>query len=249
MPNLVVKAVQSRREKSQFLELPWRLHRDDPNWIPPMRFLQKELVGFKPHPFYDDAESQAFLAFRDGEPCGRILAIVNHAHNRRYNDQLGFFGFFESIDDPPTAAGLFDAARAWLAEKNLLTIRGPVNPSLNYECGMLIDGFDSPPTIMMTYNPSYYPRLLDEYGFRKSQDLYAFSGNIDMLQTLDQKLVSVFKQAKSGFLSSFASLTRNDSWKTSACFSTSTTNPCRAVGALCPFRKGRWTTRAKRCDG
>jgi hypothetical protein len=208
MANLVVKPVQSRAQKRQFLQLPWRLHRDDPNWIPPLRSLQKQLVGFKRHPFYDNAQSQAFLALRDGAPSGRILAIVNHAHNRRYNERRGFFGFFESIDDQQVASGLFDAARSWLAEKGIVTLRGPTNPSLNYECGMLIDGFDSPPTIMMPYNPPYYPPLLESYGFRKTQDLYAFWGNVGMLGTLDEKLVSIANEVKRRFSFEFRQLDR-----------------------------------------
>jgi hypothetical protein len=206
MAHLVIKPAQSRWEKRQFLDLPWRLHRHDPNWVPPMRLMQKQLVGFKRHPFYDDAESQAFLALRDGAPSGRILAIVNHAHNRRYDERRGFFGFFESIDDQQTASGLFDAARGWLAERDIATLRGPTNPSLNYECGMLIDGFDSPPTFMITYNPSYYPRLLDAYGFRKAQDLYAFRGHVDMLDTLDEKLVSILGEVKRRFSFEFRQL-------------------------------------------
>ena len=107
--------------------------------------VQAELVGFRRHPFYDDAESQAFLALHDGRPCGRVLALVNHAHNRWYHEERGFFGFFESEDDPEIAAALFDAVRAWLAERGIEAIRGPVNPSLNYELGTLIEGFDDPP--------------------------------------------------------------------------------------------------------
>lgn len=119
MSNLVIKAVSSRKEEKQFLQLPWDLHRDDPNWIPPLRTNQRELVGYKPHPFYDDAEGQTFLALRDGRPCGRILALVNHAHNRQHKEQIGFFGFFESVDDAAVSGGLFDAARDWLSEREM----------------------------------------------------------------------------------------------------------------------------------
>ena len=119
---------------------------------------------------------------RDGKPVGRIAAIVNHAHNRQYDEQRGFFGFFESIDDQEVASALFDAARDWFAEPGIEAVRGPVNPSLNYEVGLLIDGFDEPPWFMMTYNKPYYGRLIETYGFRKAQDLYAFWGHVDMLQ-------------------------------------------------------------------
>src|SRR5688572_6494968 len=110
MPKLVIKPVETSREKKQFLLLPWQIYRGDPNWVPPLRTTQKELVGYAHHPFYDDAEGQTFLALHDGKPVGRILALVNHAHNRQYNEKRGFFGFFETIDDAEVSRGLFDAA-------------------------------------------------------------------------------------------------------------------------------------------
>jgi len=197
--NLVVRPVVTRRQQRQFLHLPWKLYRGDPNWIPPLRTNQKELVGYKRHPFHDDAEVQTFLALRDGEPCGRVAAIVNHGHNRRYKEQRGFWGFFESIDEIEVATGLFDAVRHWFAERGIQAIRGPANPSLNYEIGLLIDGFDSPPTFMMTYNPPYYERLIEGCGFRKVQDAYAYWGHVDMLGSLDKKLQFIVEEAKRRF--------------------------------------------------
>jgi len=207
MAHLVVKPVATRFDQKLFLNLPWQLYRDDPHWIPPLRGNQRDLVGYaKPwylgggrHPFYFRADCQTFLALKAGRPVGRIAAIANDAYNASSDPDHGFFGFFESIDDPATAHGLFDAARAWLAERDLHTIRGPVNPSQNYECGLLIDGFDSSPFFMMTYNPSYYARLLEGYGFHKAQDLYAFWGHINMLSTLDKKLDFITQAAKQRF--------------------------------------------------
>jgi hypothetical protein len=199
MSNVVVTPVADRRQQKVFLRLPWIIYYDDPHWIPPLLDNQRELLNYKPHPFYDDAEIQTFLAYREGRACGRVAAIVNHVHNRRYEEQRGFFGFFESVDDQEVADGLFDAARQWLASKDVRMLRGPMNPSMNYECGLLIDGFDSPPTFMMTYNPDYYPRLLEEYGFRKTQDMYAFWGHVDMLDKLDKKIAFVVEEAKRRF--------------------------------------------------
>jgi GNAT superfamily N-acetyltransferase len=199
MPSLVVKPVETRRERQQFLMLPWDLYRGDPQWIPPLRTNQQELVGYKPHPFYDHAEGQTFLALQDGRPVGRVLALINRVHNRQYNEQRGFFGFFESVDDPAVAGGLFDAARAWLRERGIRAIRGPANPSLNYECGLLIDGFDTPPTFMMTYNPPYYQRLIEGYGFQKVEDLFAFEGRADQLEKLDEKLLFITAEARKRF--------------------------------------------------
>ena len=199
MSELIVKPVNTRKEKSQFFKLPWRLYRDDPNWVPPLRADQWQLLNFKPHPFYEDAEIQTFLALRGGEPCGRIAAIVNNAHNREHGENRGFFGFFESVDDQDVATALFDAVRAWFAEREITAIRGPTNPSMNYECGLLIDGFDSPPTFMMTYNPPYYADLIEGCGFAKTQDMYAFWGHVDMLQSLDKKLMFIIEESKRRF--------------------------------------------------
>jgi GNAT superfamily N-acetyltransferase len=199
MSNLVVKPVQSRAEQRQFLELPWQIYRDIPQWIPPLRQNQKELVGFAKHPFYDDAKGQAFLALRDGKPVGRVHAIMHYPYFRRYKERRGYFGFFESIDDRDVSRALFDAAKAWFAENDVHAMRGPINPSLNYECGLLIDGFDKPPTFMMTYNPPYYPALIEDYGFEKTQDMYAFWGKTEMLSGLDKKLEFVVRECTRRF--------------------------------------------------
>jgi len=188
MSNVTVVSADSRRLRKEFLRLPWKLYRDDANWVPPLRMMQRELVGYKRHPFYDDAQAQTFLALRGEEPVGRIAAIVNHGHNRRYDEQRGFFGFFESIDDQAVANALFDSARDWLRGQGMSAIRGPTNPSLNYECGLLVDGFDKPPTFMMTYNPPFYDELIEQAGLAKTQDMFAFWGHVGMLETMDQKV-------------------------------------------------------------
>lgn len=188
MADLLIKAVSSRRERKQFLELPWELYRGDPNWIPPLRMDQKELVNYKKHPFYEKNRIQTFLAYRGKEVVGRIAAILNQGHLDRYNDQRGFFGFFECRDDQEAANGLFDAVRAWFAEQGIPNVRGPANPSLNYTVGTLVEGFDTPPTFMMTYNPPYHEKLILGAGFQKSQDLYAYWGEVEMLPKMEAKL-------------------------------------------------------------
>lgn len=188
MPQIEVVPVSSGKQQKQFLNLPWEINREDPNWMPPLRQNQKLLCGFGKHPFYDAAESQAFLAVRDGRPVGRVLAIVNHAHNEFHDDKLGFFGFFESVDDTEVSGALFDAAAEWLRGKGMDSVRGPADPSINYEWGLLIDGFQTPPYFMMTHNLPYYERLFEDWGLAKSQDLYAFGGDISILKNLkDQK--------------------------------------------------------------
>ena len=191
MPEVIVTAVQTRKEKSQFFRLPWTLYRGDPHWIPPLRRNQLELLNYKPHPFYDYAEIQTFVAYRDGQPCGRVAAILNPIHNERYQETRGFFGFFESVDDTEVARRLLDAAGDWLKQRGMTAVRGPVNPSMNYECGLLAEGFDSAPFFMMTYNPPYYERLLESAGFQNVQNMYAFWGHVEMLEKLDKKLAFV----------------------------------------------------------
>ncbi|MCO6455193.1 MAG: N-acetyltransferase [Pirellulaceae bacterium] len=199
MSSVEIHTVHGPRLQRQFFELPWDLYREDPQWIPPLRRNQQELLGFKPHPFYDQAEIRNFLAVRQGRAVGRVSAIVNHAHNRRYAERRGFFGFFESIDDVQVSRALLDRATDWLRDRGMHSVRGPMNPSMNYECGLLTDGFDSPPFFMMTYNHPYYVRLLEDYGFQKAQDLFAFWGHIEMLQSLDKKLEFVVTEATRRF--------------------------------------------------
>lgn len=176
MSEISVERVRSRGGRRAFLNLPWKIYAGDPLWVPPLRHDEAGLVGFRPHPFYDRAESQAFLAVRGGDVVGRILAIDNPAHNEYHEEKRGFFGFFECRDDRSAAEALFDAACRWLAERGLEGVRGPANPSLNYSIGTLVDGFHLPPAFMLPYNPPYYPLLIEGYGFRKSQDLFAFEG-------------------------------------------------------------------------
>jgi GNAT superfamily N-acetyltransferase len=199
MSRLEITPAATWWQRRQFLNLPWTIYRGDPNWVPPLISNVAELVGYRRHPFYRTAEVQTYLALRDGRPVGRIAAIVNHAHNRLHNEKLGFFGFFESADDPQAAAGLFDAARAWLAGRGIERMRGPANPSQNYECGLLVEGFHSPPTFMMTYNPPYYARLIEACGFRKAQDLFAYMGHISQLETMDKKIEFITVEATRRF--------------------------------------------------
>jgi GNAT superfamily N-acetyltransferase len=167
--------------------------------MPPLRMNQKEMLNYRRHPFYNTAEIRTFLARRDGEICGRIAAIIDHAHNRYHKEERGMFGFFESVNDRAVSDRLFDACRDWFASRGIRDMRGPLNPSMNYECGLLIDGFNSPPTFMMTYNPPWYQELIEGYGFQKAQDLYAYYGAKEMLDTLDEKLHFVAAEAMRRF--------------------------------------------------
>ncbi|MDO4585935.1 MAG: GNAT family N-acetyltransferase [Planctomycetia bacterium] len=196
MSDLKIILPKNRRERSLFLNFPWSLYQNDPYWIPPLRMDQKESVGYSSNPFYDRNKIQTFLALRNNQPVGRIAAILNIEHLERYQDQVGFFGFFESINDQEVANSLFDAAAQWLKHQDIKTIRGPMNPSTNQTLGLLIDGFDSTPFFMMTYNPRYYEKLIEEYGFQKSQDLYAYWGQIEMLPKVREKYLEISNQIR-----------------------------------------------------
>jgi hypothetical protein len=194
-----IEAVETRAQQRRFVSLPWRIYRDDPCWMPPLVMSQEELLGFRPHPFYERSKSRSFLATRSGRDVGRITAIVNQGHIDRYQEQRGFFGFFECDDDPAAARTLFEAAKGWLRSQGMQTMRGPTNPSLNYECGLLIEGFDTPPFFMMTHNRPYYGTLVEENGFGKIEDLYAFWGETSMLSSLDSKLGTMVEGVKERF--------------------------------------------------
>ncbi len=192
MSSVVVQPVADRRRRREFLRLPWKLYRDDPYWVPPLRFEQRELVGYRPHPFYERNQAQTFLAYRDGEAVGRIAAILNEEHIERHGERRGFFGFFECVDDGEVAAALFVAE--WMADRDIHQLRGPMNPGLNYVIGTLVDGFESSPTFMMAYNPPYYGRLIESCGFRKAQDVFAYWANLDMLPASTAKHGPVAEQ-------------------------------------------------------
>ena len=191
--------VNDRKQQKAFMQFAWDHYRGDANWVPPLRDNLKELLNFKHHPFYDNAEIQCFLAYNGDSIVGRIAAVIDHGHNTQHNEKRGMFGFFESVDDQAVASALLDAAMQWIKDKDLTCARGPLCPAQNHECGLLVECFDRPPTFLMTYNKPYYEKLITGYGFEKSQDLYSYVGHIDMLETLDPKLVYIANEAKKRF--------------------------------------------------
>ncbi len=174
MGGIEVVAADDKKLLKEFVELPYRLYRGDPYWVPPLRIAVKELLDREKHPFYANAEAEFFLARRDGQVVGRVAAILDRNYNRFHAEEMGFFGFFETVNDESVAGALLSQARRWVVDRGAKTLRGPMNPSTNYECGMLIEGFDSSPVVMMTYNPPYYPVVLESVGLRKAKDLYAY---------------------------------------------------------------------------
>ncbi|MGV3485623.1 MAG: N-acetyltransferase [Planctomycetaceae bacterium] len=195
----LIRPCSTAADQRAFFQIARDIYRDEPIWVPPIWRVQEELVGFRKHPFYETNRCQAFIAQDGNKTLGRIVAIHNQGHNERYKDKLGFFGFFECIDDPAVSRLLVDAAVEWLRQRGLTAVRGPVNPSLNYDCGLLIDGFDSPPTFMIPYNRDYYQKLLVDSGFAKVQDLFSYDADMSMLETLDPKLGFVIDEATKRF--------------------------------------------------
>src|SRR5678816_4147232 len=164
----------NRRQLKTFIKFPWRIYSGDPNWVPPLILDQLQFFTPGRNPYFSHSAARLFMAFRGDEPVGRISAHENNQHIRVHRDGAGFFGFFECIDDQAVAHALFDSASTWLSERGLKTLRGPVSFSVNHEVGLLLDAFDEPPLIRMTYNPPYYAGLMDGYGLQKIQDLYAY---------------------------------------------------------------------------
>jgi GNAT superfamily N-acetyltransferase len=167
--------VTDGRGLERFIGFPYDHYRGDPLWVPQLRMDMRTLLSPKKNPFFQHAEAQYFLALDGADRIvGRIAAIVNAAHNAEHHDKVGFYGFFESVNDPDVARALFDAAGAWVKAKGMNTLRGPMSPSINDECGLLVDGFDTPPTLMMPHNPRYYVQLTEGAGFKKAMDLLAY---------------------------------------------------------------------------
>jgi len=176
MADVTIRPVRSKADERRFIGFIYTHYRDSEHWVPPLRMERRKLIDTRKNPFYRHAERELFLAERAGRVVGRIGAIVNHNHNRHHDDRVGFFGFFESIDDQAVAAALFEAAKGYLRGRGMDAMRGPANPSVNDEYGLLVEGFDLPPAVMMPYNPPYYAKLLEGCGLRKAKDLYAFRG-------------------------------------------------------------------------
>src|SRR6266513_640517 len=171
---LSVVEVCSRRARKAFIKFPWRIYRNDPAWVPPLILERKEFLNRKRHPFYRHGDAALFLARRNGEIVGRIIASDDPNYNALHRSNVGCFGLFESIDDVDVAAALFDRAAEWLRSRGRTEIMGPIDYSTNYVCGLLIDGFQHPPTVLTAHNPPYYARLIEACGFEKVKDWYAW---------------------------------------------------------------------------
>lgn len=169
-----LKVVKTKDDLSKFIKLPWKIYKDDMYWVPPLIAEVEELLNRDKNPFWKHADRELFLALKDKEVIGRIAAVIDDNHNNFHNEKTGFFGFFECINDSEVADILLNNAKEWCKSKGMNLLRGPISPSTNDEWGLLIEGFDSSPVIMMPYNPEYYRDLLERYGLKKAKDLFAF---------------------------------------------------------------------------
>jgi len=168
-----IEIVSDKKGLDRFIRFPWAVYEGDQNWVPPLISEMEFILGEK-NPFFHHAEAAYFLALENGNVVGRVAAIIDRNHINTHKEQAGFFGFFECLPDPAIARGLLDAAAAWLKERDIEVMRGPMNPSTNDECGFLLEGFDSPPMIMMTYTPRYYLEYMEQCGMEKARDLLAY---------------------------------------------------------------------------
>ena len=177
MSKIEVSEVSSRRDRDAFIEFPWRIYVNDPAWVPPLIIERKAFLNRKRHPFYLHGDAALFLArsgSRRSEIVGRIMASDDPNYNSLHQTNVGCFGLFECMNDHQVAAALFDAAADWLRKKGRTEIMGPIDYSTNYVCGLLVDGFQFPPTILTAHNPPYYRDLIEGCSFAKIKDWYAW---------------------------------------------------------------------------
>src|SRR2546430_12225991 len=174
MSRIEVSEITSRQERDEFIKFPWQIYQNDPAWVPPLIIERREFLDRKRHPFYQHGDAALFLAWRNGEVVGRIMASDDPNYNAFHRSNVGCFGLFESVQDRQVAAALFDAAFAWLRTKGRDEVIGPIDYSTNYVCGLLVYGFQHPPTLLTSHNPPYYRELIESCGFTKAKDWYAW---------------------------------------------------------------------------
>lgn len=193
MAELVIKKVVGRRMRNQFIGLPGRIYRNDPAWVPPLVFERKQFLSSH-NPYFDHARYQAWVAFRNGDPVGRISAQIDDLHLDRYQDATGFYGLLEAEDDRAVFEALFNTAESWLHHHGMRRVRGPFNLSINHECGMLVDGFNTPPMVMMGHARPYYEERIRQQGYQGEIDLLAYLASTNF--TFSPAMKSIIKRYK-----------------------------------------------------
>jgi hypothetical protein len=173
--SLEIRPVADKRDLRRFIALPSTLYRNEPRWIAPLNMDMHKRLDRQGNPFFKHAAAEYFLAWRDGQPVGRITAHLDHRFNEFQNNSWGMFGFFECEDSRETAHALLGAAESWLREHDRDRMVGPMDFTTNDECGVLIDGYDLFPTILTNWQHPYYPALIEGAGFGKAMDLYMWN--------------------------------------------------------------------------
>jgi hypothetical protein len=183
-----LRLVLTKKDWNEFIELPWSIYKGDPHWVPPLRMAVRDVLNVEKNPFFRHAYMHPVLAYQGDKLVGRVVGVVDESNNTYHEEKCAFFGFFECIDDQTVANALLDEVARWAQSKGMTTVRGPMNPSTNHECGLLVEGFNDSPAVMMTYNPQYYLTLLENYGFKKAKDLYAYE--INSARKFSEKLLA-----------------------------------------------------------
>ncbi|HQV71086.1 MAG TPA: hypothetical protein PL141_14525 [Thermoflexales bacterium] len=171
---------KTKAERKQFITFQWEIYKGNPYWVPPLMSEREAFWDKEKNPFFEHSETAMFLAKRGGKAVGTIAATRNEQHLKFHPDGAGFFGGFEVIREYAVAEKLFDAAKAWVKSRGLSVMRGPATLDMNGECGLLVDGFEMEPLVLMPYNPPYYQEFIERYGFKKAQDLWAWWNPIEV---------------------------------------------------------------------
>ena len=174
MERIEVTEVKTRAERDAFIEFQWEIYRNDPAWVPPLILERKEFLERKKHPFFEHGDAALFLARAGGKIVGRIMASDDPNYNALHKTNVGCFGLFECVKDQAVADALLEAAANWLRARGRDEIMGPIDYSTNYVCGLLVEGFEFPPTLLTSHNPPYYAALIEGLGFAKVMDFYAW---------------------------------------------------------------------------
>jgi hypothetical protein len=237
---LEIRQVSNKRDLNTFIRVPWRIYKDDPHWVPPLLIERKEALSSK-NPFFQHADWSAWIAWRGETPVGRISAQIDHLHESQHGQKVGFFGLLEAPDDDAVFAALFETAENWLRERGMHQVLGPFNLGINQEVGMLVEGFDSPPYIMMGHAPGYYDAGIKRCNYRQSQDLLAYevsAANVIIPRTMQAllkrsrgrvKLRAIDRKRKNRDLEIMRQIF-NDAWEKNWNFVPFTAEEFRAVG-------------------
>lgn len=200
MMRVEIERVTSEKQLKTFIRVPWSVYAEDEKWVPWLYFERLDFFNKKKNAFFEHAEADYFIARRDGRAVGTIAAILNHRYNEFQQSNVAHFGAFEVLDDEEAALALLEAATKWARARGVEKLVGPMTFSTNDETGTLIEGFDSPPVVMMTYNPPYYPDFIEAAGFHKAMDLYAWIADLEALvEHMPEKVERVVNKVRDRF--------------------------------------------------